>query len=129
MPPDTDVWFKFTATRYKPRSLCKSASSSFDAVVDVRGGACNGTTLANTDDYAAGGMETVPLYGLTVGVDYYVKVYHNKHRQVMQLFQLTLRLQFVLPHLVFYESFTGTTFPPTGWTSSNVSKSTTNCRL
>ena len=121
--PIADVWFKFTATGTN-HVVYVNPSSSFDAVVDVRSGACNGTTLANADDYAAGGMETVPLYGLTVGADYYVRVYHNKASAGDAAIPADPTFTVCVTTPCFYESFTGTTFPPTGWANSNVSRST-----
>lgn len=71
---DDDVWFKFTATSTHP-IITVTPSAGYNAVVDLRSGACNGTNIACVDAGAAGVAETINSTGLTVGSTYYVRVY------------------------------------------------------
>ncbi|HNM26859.1 MAG TPA: hypothetical protein PKL15_15565, partial [Saprospiraceae bacterium] len=61
-----DVWYSFTAVT-SSHTVTVTGQSTFDAVVDVRSGACNGTNIACSDITSGGGTETVSLTGLTVG--------------------------------------------------------------
>lgn len=70
-----DVWYKFVATSANFHTITVVGSSGFDAVVDVRSGACNGTSIACSDISGDGGTESVNLTGLTSGNTYYVRVY------------------------------------------------------
>ena len=70
-----DVWYKFTATQAS-LSITVTPSASYDAVIDVRSGACNGTNINCADGSNAGVAETVNLTGLTTGTDYFIRVYH-----------------------------------------------------
>lgn len=69
-----DVWYKFTATG-TAHTITVAGSASFDAVVDVRSGACNGSAYACADLTGSGGTEVINLTGLTVSAVYYVRVY------------------------------------------------------
>ncbi|MBK8948717.1 MAG: T9SS type A sorting domain-containing protein [Flavobacteriales bacterium] len=71
---DDDVWYKFTATA-TALTVRVDGSLDFDAVVDVRSGACNGTNIGCADATVEDGIEQVSLAGLTVGATYYVRVY------------------------------------------------------
>jgi len=70
-----DVWYKFVATSANFHTITVVGSSGFDAVVDVRSGACDGTSIACSDISGEGGAESVNLTGLTSGNTYYVRVY------------------------------------------------------
>ncbi|RFS17093.1 3-coathanger stack domain-containing protein [Emticicia sp. C21] len=72
---DDDVWYKFTAIAATHTVTVDGSTYSFDAVVDVRTGSCNGTSIACADAAAEGGIETVNLTGLTVGNTYFVRIY------------------------------------------------------
>jgi hypothetical protein len=72
---NNDVWFKFVATSASFHTVTVVGSSGFDAVVDVRSGACNGSSIACSDISGDGGTESVNLTGLTSGNTYYVRVY------------------------------------------------------
>ena len=71
---DDDVWYKFTATG-ATHTVTVVGSTAFDAVVDVRSGACPGVNIGCADATVSGGTETVVLTGLMVGSVYYVRVY------------------------------------------------------
>lgn len=71
---DDDVWFKFVATA-PAITVLVDGSAQFDAVVDVRSGACNGANIACADQVVDDGTEMVSLTGLTVGATYLVRVY------------------------------------------------------
>lgn len=71
---DDDVWYRFTATA-TALTVRVDGSTEFDAVVDVRSGTCNGTTIGCADATVEDGIEQVSLTGLTVGTSYLVRVY------------------------------------------------------
>ncbi|MFY9309144.1 MAG: T9SS type A sorting domain-containing protein [Bacteroidia bacterium] len=72
---DDDVWYKFVATA-SVHDITVVGSTSFDAVIDLRSGSCNGTNLSCKDATANGGTEVLNATGLTIGTTYYVRVYH-----------------------------------------------------
>jgi predicted pyridoxine 5'-phosphate oxidase superfamily flavin-nucleotide-binding protein len=76
---DDDVWFKFTASS-TGHNITVIGEGGFDPVIDVRSGACNGTTIACAEDTGGGGTETVILSALTIGSTYYVRVYSSFDR-------------------------------------------------
>lgn len=69
-----DVWYKFVATA-SAATIDLTCNSSFDGVLDLRSGGCNGTNIDCGDNYIEGGSETIVATGLTVGSTYYVRVY------------------------------------------------------
>ncbi|HRD54729.1 MAG TPA: hypothetical protein PKY96_18995, partial [Flavobacteriales bacterium] len=69
-----DVWYSFTATRTSHR-VTVAGQGAFDAIVDLRSGACNGTTVACVDATVNGQTEVLTVGGLTVGETYLVRVY------------------------------------------------------
>ncbi len=69
---DDDVWYKFVATA---SSMYVTCFSSYDAVLELRSGACNGTEVTCVDDYTTNTFEDIVATGLTVGNTYYVRVY------------------------------------------------------
>jgi hypothetical protein len=69
-----DVWYKFVATA-TTHAVTVVGGSSFDAIIDVRSGACNGTNIGCADATTSGGTETTTVGGLTVGTTYFVRVY------------------------------------------------------
>ncbi len=69
-----DVWYSFTATS-STHIITVNSGSGFDAVVDLRSGACNGTNLNCADNTASGGVETITASGLTPLSTYYIRVY------------------------------------------------------
>lgn len=71
---DDDVWYKFVATTATP-TIKVVSSSSFNAVVDLRLGACTGTNISCADVTASGGTETINATGLSIDSTYYVRVY------------------------------------------------------
>ncbi|WP_170865248.1 beta strand repeat-containing protein [Hymenobacter psychrotolerans] len=72
---DDDVWYSFVATNTS-HTITVVGNASFDAVVNLRSGACPGTSVgACRDNTASGGTETIAATGLTVGQTYLVRVY------------------------------------------------------
>ena len=69
---DDDVWYSFVATRTTHRITVNAA---FDAVVDLRSGACTGTSIACADANFSTGNEIINATGLTIGATYYVRLY------------------------------------------------------
>ena len=72
---DDDVWYKFTALNAAYKLQVKSGIN-FNAVVDVRDGACPGTSVGCADATSSGGLETIYLTGLTIGNVYFIRVYN-----------------------------------------------------
>jgi hypothetical protein len=70
-----DVWYQFVATATNA-TIEVQGSAGFDAVVDLRSGACTGTNIDCADATIDGGLEMIPATGLTIGNTYYVRVYH-----------------------------------------------------
>ncbi|MBK8338886.1 MAG: T9SS type A sorting domain-containing protein [Flavobacteriales bacterium] len=71
---DDDVWYKFTATAASA-TIRVDGDLDFDAVVDLRSGACNGTNIGCADATVEDGIEQIVVGGLTIGALYYVRVY------------------------------------------------------
>jgi GEVED domain len=69
-----DVWYSFTATRTSHR-ITVAGQGAFDGVVELRSGACNGTSVSCVDATVNGGTEVLTVPGLTVGQTYLVRVY------------------------------------------------------
>jgi hypothetical protein len=67
-----DVWYSFVATG-DVYSL--TASSSFDAVLEVLGGSCGSLSSITCADEAGAGDENLLLTNLVAGQTYYVRVY------------------------------------------------------
>lgn len=88
------VWYKFTAT--SPNHIITvTGASGFDAVVDLRSGACNGSNIACADATFSGGTEVINYSSLIIGSVYYVRVFDYYGVQsplpsVSQLQQVTL---------------------------------------
>ncbi len=72
---DDDVWYSFVATATS-HDITVVGSASFDAVIDLRSGSCNGTNMSCRDTSYSGGTEVLHATGLTIGTTYYVRVYH-----------------------------------------------------
>ena len=66
-----DVWYSFVATSAR---YSVTASSSFDAVLEVFSGACGSLSSVNCADEAGAGDEVLSLSGLTPGQTYYARV-------------------------------------------------------
>jgi len=69
-----DVWYSFVATATS-HTITVVGGAGFDAIVDLRSGACNGTNIACADATFGGGTETIIAPGLTIGATYSVRVY------------------------------------------------------
>ena len=72
---DDDVWFQFTAVSAS-QTIQVQSLGSFDAVIDVRSGACTGNNIACIDGTGVGGLETLTVPGLSIGTTYLIRVYH-----------------------------------------------------
>ena len=72
LPNAFDVWYRFVATA---TSQVLTLAPAFNAVADVRGGACATTTSLSCAAVAAGAATSRLLTGLTVGTVYFVRVY------------------------------------------------------
>ena len=70
-----DVWYSFTTGVAGNYNITAVGSTSFDAVLDLRSGACNGTNLLCKDASAATGTEIINGIGLAAATTYYVRVY------------------------------------------------------
>ena len=71
---DDDVWYSFTTAAAGSYTITVVGSASFDAVVDLRSGACNGANVACKDATVSGGTETITS-SLAASTTYYVRVY------------------------------------------------------
>jgi hypothetical protein len=71
---DDDGWFKFVATNAEQR-IDVVGAANFDAVIDVRTGACPGSSILCSDYSTGGGSEFVTYSGFVVGQTYYIRLY------------------------------------------------------
>lgn len=71
---DDDVWYSFTTAHAGNYTVTIVGSTSFDAVVDLRSGSCNGTNVSCVDATASGGTEVISAT-LAASTTYYVRVY------------------------------------------------------
>ena len=73
--PDDDVWFRFTAT--KPRmEIQATGQGTFDATIQYLSGTCSNLSPEPCADAAGPGeTEVLLLEGLTVGQDYFFRVF------------------------------------------------------
>lgn len=72
---DDDVWYKFTTTTAGYYSVRVDGSTNFDAVLEIRSGACDGSYLAYADNSVSDGIEFLNV-NLAASTTYYVRVYH-----------------------------------------------------
>lgn len=72
---DDDVWYSFVATATDATIALTNASVGFNPVLDLRSGACNGTTITCSDVSNTNGNEIINATGLTIGQTYYLRVY------------------------------------------------------
>ena len=70
-----DLWYKFTTTMSGTYTITVVGSSSFDAVLELRSGTCNGTNISCIDATNSGGTETITSNMLTSNTTYYARVY------------------------------------------------------
>ncbi|MCE3296567.1 MAG: hypothetical protein K0R65_2281 [Crocinitomicaceae bacterium] len=75
---DDDVWYRFTANSTY-HQVTVDGVANFNAVVQVLSGTCAGTytSMACVNATASDGIETANLTGLTVGTQYFIRIYHN----------------------------------------------------
>lgn len=71
-----DVWYRFTATATS-HAIRVAGASAFDAVFAVYSGTCGALTLVNScvDERGNGVMEEAVFNSLTIGQQYYIRVY------------------------------------------------------
>jgi hypothetical protein len=75
--PDDDVWYSFVASATS-HIVNVAGAASFDAIVQAYSGACGSLTSIGCSNVSGnGGTEVLNLTGLTIGVTYRVRVYHN----------------------------------------------------
>ncbi|SHM32853.1 hypothetical protein, partial [Hymenobacter psychrotolerans] len=73
--PDSDVWYSFVATNTS-HTIRVVGTGTFDAVVNLRSGACPGVNIGSCQDNSGeGGTEIITANSLTVGATYYVRVF------------------------------------------------------
>ncbi|MBK6445643.1 MAG: hypothetical protein IPF81_10185 [Bacteroidetes bacterium] len=74
--PDDDVWYKFTASN-RNVNINVQSGSGFNAVVQLFSGSCGSLSpIACLNNSSTGQMETIAANGLTIGENYYIRVYH-----------------------------------------------------
>jgi len=71
---NNDVWYTFTATRVT-HFINVEGSSYFDPVIQVFNGNCGGNSLACVDNNGNGDIEIATVQGLTIGNNYYIRIY------------------------------------------------------
>lgn len=72
---EDDVWYSFVATATSA-TVTVAGSAGFDAVFEVRSGACGaGASLLCEDNTFGGGIETNTVSALTIGQTYYIRVH------------------------------------------------------
>ena len=72
---DDDVWYSFVASATS-QTITVVGATGFDAVVNLRSGACPGVLVGScADNSGSGGTETIAATGLTVGATYLVRVF------------------------------------------------------
>lgn len=71
--PDEDVWYSFVAP--PSGAVTITLFSTYDGVIELRDGACNGTYFDCQDAALSNDYEDLPASGLTPGVTYYFRVY------------------------------------------------------
>ncbi|UQB68746.1 T9SS type A sorting domain-containing protein [Epilithonimonas zeae] len=78
----SDVWYKFTTTDAAYYKIdVQGAISGFDAVLDLRSGACNGTSIACADATGGGAIETITQL-LDANTTYYYRVYRYSNSTI-----------------------------------------------
>ncbi|MBI4647220.1 MAG: hypothetical protein HY738_11700 [Bacteroidia bacterium] len=69
-----DIWYTFTTTNAGNHTITVDGNGDFDAVVDLRTGACNGSNVSCADGTTEGGVETIN-YNCSASTTYLVRVY------------------------------------------------------
>jgi hypothetical protein len=69
---DDDIWYSFVATATSHEVILDAA---FDAVLEVRSGACTGVNVACADNNFTTGIEQLSLTGLSIGTTYFVRIW------------------------------------------------------
>jgi Secretion system C-terminal sorting domain len=71
---EDDVWYSFVANA-TTATITLTCNATFDGVIDLLSGACNGTSIGCADDVITGNDETLNATGLTAGATYHFRVY------------------------------------------------------
>lgn len=71
---EDDVWYKFTTSTAGYYSITVVGSASFDPVIDLRSGACDGTNVSCAD-YSNSGQTEILTASLAATTTYYIRVY------------------------------------------------------
>lgn len=69
-----DIWFSFTATA-SSHLIRVEPGAGLDPVIDLRSGACEGSSIACADYAVVNGTELIEATGLDIGVTYLIRVY------------------------------------------------------
>jgi hypothetical protein len=72
--PDDDVWYRFTATA-TAHAIRVQGNGTFDAVIQLLSGTCNGTPIVCRDVVSGGGLEVLDIGGLSIGQEYLIRVF------------------------------------------------------
>lgn len=120
-----DVWYTFKATATS-HIISVTPSNSWDVVVEVLSGSCNGTNINCADAFAASTTpEVITLTGLTINSDYLVRIYsYNSTTPATPTFTVCVTTP---PPVCLFEGFEGAS-PPSGWTYSSITQNTNNPR-
>lgn len=89
-----DVWYKFVASS-ADETIGVHGNGTFDAVVELLQGDCNGLTSIGCADATvtdpAGAVEEIVQSGLTVGDTYYVRVYSYGNQMSIREFEICVK--------------------------------------
>lgn len=91
-----DIWYSFTTSTAGTYAITLVGSSSFDAVLDLRSGACNGTNIACADNTSGGGTETITATGLAASTTYYIRAY-DYYSTIPATTTFTIAVAFIPP--------------------------------
>ncbi|GAB1453449.1 hypothetical protein MASR2M47_35050 [Draconibacterium sp.] len=73
---DDDVWFSFAATAGQTYTVRLLNGTSFDGVLNLRQGSCNGSSIACDDQTGSTGVLNTVKVTASTNQTYYVRVYH-----------------------------------------------------
>lgn len=91
---DDDVWFSFTTTAAGNYIITADGNTTLDLVVDLRSGACDGTSVTCADD-TIDGTEVVTA-SLDAATTYYVRVYEYGANTGLSSYTFTINVEEVL---------------------------------
>lgn len=120
---DDDVWYSFVATATEHDI---SVTTSIDAVIDLRSGACNGSNIACEDSVIVGGSELMNATGLTIGTTYYVRIYSYGGSGGEGTFDICITTPVIVPSNDDCANATALSVSPTDTCVTSVSGTTVN---